>query len=223
MSSSHQRTPTTAENFFEEGVEWAHGGPRELEGESLKRYHKGCTDSGGIFLCRSTPDQIRYAAAYAQSKEGLYRVAVNITSDEVFNLMNQEHIDRVAEIETDDAIGDDFLQTAFSTARDGAVDWSAVDEGVLREAGFKAIILSERPAGMVGDEPIYSLAVFDAKDVAVLGRHSPETMIQISSAAMRYAQERDLSDERALRSAVTEPGEGRGMATALSHGIDYLD
>lgn len=161
-------------NFFEEDATWLHGGPAELEGGQLKRGGKKGWDSGAIFLSKDAPEQRKYAAGYGAG--GMYRVKVDLKPDEIFDYANPEHIDRVADIELPDGEnGYDFLRTAESSARFGAIDWTAIDEDVLGAAGFKAAILAERPKGFGNfKEDIYSLAVFNPERVKIVGKLSPE-------------------------------------------------
>lgn len=197
MPTAPAEPALTPDNFYAAGVEWAHGGPERLEGGQLRRYGKGGADACGIFLTRSEPEQLRYAAGFSQG--GLYRVKVSLAPDEVFNLNNPDHCDRVAEVETEDGIGQDFLRAACGEGgnRHGALDWAVVDANVLVAAGFRAAILVERPPGVLGTEVIYSLAVFDENAASVVGRYQPHEIAEIRASAHRYMHESEVAESAA--------------------------
>ena len=155
---------------YSKGGTWYHGGPVELEGGRLKHGGKSGSDSGGIFLTDDSDEGKRYAAGYGRA---LYRMPLDLDPEEVFNLSDPDHRERVRPVETEDGNGEDFLMNAETSVREGSLDWSAVDPDVLMAAGFKAAILMERPAGFLGVNPVRSLAVFDADAIG-----SPELVPQ---------------------------------------------
>ena len=206
------KTALSADNFYVEGADWAHGGPEDLEGGQLRRFAKGQSDSGGIFLTRATPGQIRYAASYCRSVRGLHRVKVDLKKDEVFDYSNPEHIARVEPIVTESGVGSDFLMSAATSNRFGAVDWAVVDEEVLVAAGFRAAIAAERPPGVLGDEPVFSLGVFDPAVLRVVGKFPAPVVAQLWADSSSYALGPKVKSRRVARKPVPA---AQALGTAL--------
>lgn len=156
----------TAERFYDSQSLWLHGSRAEFS--QFKLRGRSGWDAGGIFLVKDTLAQGAYAKTYG---EIIYRCRVNLAPDEVFELPVQDHVDRAAEIATEDAIGNDFLRSAFESQRYGHVDWAVLDQEVLELAGFKGCVLAERPKGFNNfTEDILSLCVFDPGAIEILGR-----------------------------------------------------
>lgn len=199
-------SPRPPASRYSEGAEWAHGGPDILEGGGLRRYAKTGADSGGIFLTRASPGQLPYAVTYAKS--GLYRVCVDLRSDEVFDLHNEEHLDRIAPVVTNDGTGVDMLQSAFSCGCTDALDWAVIDEDVLRAAGFRGAMLIERPPGVVSDEAIFSLVVFDPDAVRVTGKYAEREVRHLRENVARFIERRDGMDRGCLSRSEEDIGFG---------------
>ena len=156
----------SAVRFYDPQALWLHGSSAEFT--QFKLGGKGGWDAGGIFLVKDTQAQEAYARSYG---EKLYRCRVKLQPDQVFELMIPEHVERVLEVETDDAIGRDFMRSAEEGQRYGHVDWATLDQEVLELAGFKGCILAERPKGFSNfTEDILSLCVFDPSAIDIVGR-----------------------------------------------------
>jgi hypothetical protein len=162
---------------YEEGGWWYHSTDNDLIGGKLERYAGGTdSDMGGIFLSDDSPEGKRYSSGYGQN---MYRVNVGLNNDEVFNLGNAKHRERVKRIELDDAMGVDFLREARDSEREGTLDWTAIDPDLLEAAGFKGAILYERPAGMYGENAVRSLVVFKSDSLSELDRLPEKEAAQI--------------------------------------------
>lgn len=185
---------------YQRGGLWYHGGPVELVGGRLKHGGKSGSDSGGIFLTDDSDEGKRYAAGYGRA---LYRVILDLDEDEVFNLSNPAHRERVRPVELEDGNGEDFLQNAETSAREGSLDWSAVDSEVLQAAGFKAAILMERPAGFLGENPVRSVAVFSADAIGTPELVPKDEYEAIQRDAMEASQRWESSASFSLGSVNT--------------------
>lgn len=166
--------------YFDRNSYWLHGGPAELRGERLTRYGRvGSSDAGALFFVKNTPEQSLYAATYA--RPAIWRAVIDLKEDDVFDISNFEHRERVLAIDTEDFVGADMLLSADRAGCDIGLDWACIDEDVLIAAGFKAAICRERPQGIVSNEMILSLAVFDDKYVVTLDRMPDDVVNELKA------------------------------------------
>lgn len=161
------------EGYYDPSAIYLHGGPKALEGDALKRYGKMGSDMGGLFFSKDTPNDRRYAVSYTfhhQDGGTVYKVRIKLSPDQVFDLTNRKHRQRLQAV-----LSPEEWNYILESARGGQMDWAVVDEDQLGEAGFKGVILAERPPNFAGNaDYIYSVAVFDANVVEIVGQLSPD-------------------------------------------------
>lgn len=171
-----------AKPFFDPSATYLHGGPPVLVGGALKRYGKNGGDMGGLFFTKDSPEGRAYAVSYTFGKNGVvYKVKINLAVDDVFDLQNLKHRRKLQA-----AVSPEEWSYLLDSQRGGQLDWAVVDEDQLGEAGFKGTILAERPPGVVSENFVYSVAVFDAAVVRITGQLSPDEVHAISTSMARY-------------------------------------
>ncbi len=205
----------TPNGSYEKGGSWYHSTDANLDGKRLERWADGGSDMGGIFLSDDSLEGKRYSLNYGRNT---YKTQINLESDEVFNLGNHEHRERVEGVELFDAVGTDFIRTALNSERDGTLDWSVVEPELLEAAGFKAAILFERPAGEFGAQPVRSIAVFDADSIGDLERVSDKSRDEISFSPGDARMLSDLSENVMRRVRAPE-----ARAVVFEQLVDRID
>lgn len=156
-------------SHFDPFANYLHGGPSTLDGDALKRHGNKGHDMGGLFFVMDSPEGRKLATMYASSKYGddgaIYFVRINLSVDEVLDLTNEKHQKRLKS-----ELSPQEYQYIIDSSRGGQMDWSVVDDELLEDLGFKGAILAERPEGE--SQYVYSVAVFNASDVEVVGQKS---------------------------------------------------
>jgi hypothetical protein len=171
-----------AKPFFDPAATYLHGGPPVLDGGALKRYGKNGGDMGGLFFTKNSPEGRAYAVSYTFGKNGVvYKVKIDLPVDAVFDLQNAKHRHKLQA-----AVSPEEWSYLVDSQRGGQLDWAVVDEDQLGEAGFKGAILAERPPGVVSENFVYSVAVFDAAVVRIIGQMSPEEVQAVAASIARY-------------------------------------
>lgn len=162
---------------FDPSATYLHGGPETLAGGKLKRYGRDDSDMGALFFAEDTPEGRAYAAGYAVTKERgtVWKVRINLTPNEVYDHGNPSHRVRLKR-----AVGRE-MWADMTQGASGQLDWTAVDDELMAEAGFAGALLQERPPGFLGTNSVRSVAVFDASRVEIIGKMTPEEL----KAAMR--------------------------------------
>lgn len=158
-------------SYFDPSAEYAHYSNAEFA--AFRRGGRSGQGAGALFFVRADdPAAMRYARLYGRRE---YRVRLDLSRDQVFDLSNPQHVERVRAVTSDMTeegdTGEDFLRSAVMHA--SGLDWATINGDVLRAAGFEAAVVGERPAGThdpEADSPyphdIRSLAVFDPKVIA---------------------------------------------------------
>lgn len=171
----------TTGSFYDPTATWLHGGPLTLEGGALKRYGKSHSDMGALFFCKDIPVGRWYAATYAKGR--VWTVRLSATADTVLDITNPRHRIRLQRGLSRPEY-DNILHTRGTS---GHMDWSVVDEETLEPLGFRGCVFQERPAGMETGlppqlgmptlpEPVLSVGMFFADDVAITGFVPPDQM-----------------------------------------------
>ena len=217
------RTVAPRSRFFDPEATYVHYSDATFD--RFQRHGRKGHDQGGIFFAKDTEAQRAYASKYGRHA---YRASIHLSPDEVFELSVPEHVSRVAEVTGEQTpegdTGEDFLRVANSAPRFGHLDWTSVNDDVLRAAGFRACVLAERPEGVDGyTEDILSLCVFDQKAIEIVGRSIGEALPR-SGTYMDYGHDGGaelwfVKDGR----VVYEPSdsEDRGEVRHMDYEVDY--
>ena len=163
-----------ARRGYDPSATWLHGGPDRLEGGTLKRYMRHGSDMGALFFSPDTPTGRQYAMWHAAAAwpPAIYRVQVDLPADRVFDFGRAGHRARLAKV-----LSGEEQEAVFAQARrSGQLEWAHLDEDPLREAGFDGALLFERAAGVVSEDAVVSLAVFDPRHVRITGRFTREEL-----------------------------------------------
>jgi len=166
---------------FHHDREYLHGGPAQLEGGRLRRYGRSRHDAGALFFAENTREGRLYAARYAfalQVPPAVWRVRIHLTTSQVFDFARGDHRYRLAHVMSPYA----WQSISASAYETGQLDWAYVDEEQMREADFLGALLLERSAGHLGRRAVYSVAVFDAANVEIVGRLDDATMAGLARA-----------------------------------------
>lgn len=167
-----------ASHYFDPNAIYLHGGPAKLNGNVLKRYMKSGGDMGGLFFVKDTPNDRKYAITYTyhHQESAVYKVRINLTQDQVFDLSNSRHLAQLRKTFNKSEV-DWFIESS----RGGALDWAAMpDEDQMMEIGFRGMVLVERPPNFDGNSDyIYSICIFDANDCQIVGKLSDEEIRKI--------------------------------------------
>jgi len=161
--------------------EYLHGGPALLEGGRLRRYGRSRHDAGALFFSENTHEGQLYAARYAFAlpvPSAVWRVRIHLTASQVFDFAKKTHRDRLARTMSPYA-WQSISAGAHETAQ---LDWAYVDEDQMLEAGFRGSLLLERSPGHLGARAVYSVAVWDADDVEIVGRLEDATLAGLARA-----------------------------------------
>lgn len=145
-----------------------HGGPDPLVGDSFKRHSRGGHDMGALFFSKYNKAGIKYSMGYAISRSprswALYLVKLNIPKEKIFNFNNIQHR-RIAK----SCLSYEEYQGWLNSIGDsGHLDWSEVDEELFEDMGFRAAFFQERAAGVVSEDSIISIGVFNPSDVQIV-------------------------------------------------------
>ena len=174
----------TSRRFYDPTAVWLHGGPINLEGDTLKRYGKSHSDMGALFFCKDVPVGRWYTATYAGNKGMVWRVSLSAPVNTILDFTNAKHRNilqkNISQQEYQNMI--DTLSTS------GHLDWTLADEEMLEPLGFRGVVFQERPKGMITGLPtqqfqtlpeaVLSVGIFNATDVHMLGSITPEEIWQ---------------------------------------------
>lgn len=158
----------TSDNIFDPNATYLHGGPKTLKDNKLKRYGNHNSDMGALFFVKDTINGRKYAVTYAlrhlnNSNGTVYKVKINLPIDKIYNHQNIKHRNILKT-----TVGKQTWESYLNSSSDGQLDWTAVDDEVMNDAGFEGAIFRERLAD--NSEPIYSIGVFDEKYIEIIGQ-----------------------------------------------------
>lgn len=167
---------------------YLHGGPALLEGGRLRRYGRGHSDAGALFFSEDTREGRLYAArhAFAVAPSAVWVVRIHLTTSQVFDFGKKDHRERLARVMSPF----EWASISASAHETGQLDWAYVDEEQMRAAGFLGALLLERSAGHLGARAVYSVAVFDADVVEIVGQLDGATMHGLARALAAHEQRR---------------------------------
>jgi hypothetical protein len=147
---------------------YLHGGPSELKGGAFMRHGFKGQDMGALFFIEESKTGYKYALGYAISKykdAGIWRVKINLSTNEVFDFTNRKHHEYAKE-NLNPAQFESWVKSAGAS---GHLDWPQIDEELMEEWGFKAVLLHERSAGFNNfDKHAISIAIFDPKHIEIV-------------------------------------------------------
>lgn len=157
---------------FDPTATYLHGGPEMLVGGKLKRYGRDDSDMGALFFAEDTPEGRAYAAGYAVTKDrgAVWKVRINLSPNDVYDHSNPSHRVRLTR-----AVGPE-MWADMTQGASGQLDWTAVDDELMAEAGFAGALLQERPPGFMGANAVRSVAVFDASHVEIIEKMTREEL-----------------------------------------------
>ncbi|MBK6942490.1 MAG: hypothetical protein IPH13_20130 [Planctomycetes bacterium] len=177
----------TSSSYYDPNVEYAHFSNADFD--ALRRHGKHGRDAGALFLVRADDEAaVQYASLYGKTE---YRARVHLSPDQVFDLSNPTHVERVLAVAGDMTeegdTGEDFLRGAKHHA--SGLDWATINGDVLMAAGFAAAVVGERPAGahnpVTGQgytHDVRSLAVFDPSVLALQSRKRVNEVLDVAGA-----------------------------------------
>lgn len=146
---------------------YLHGGPSKLDGGKFKRGGRKGHDMGALFFIEESDAGYTYALGYAMARgsdTGIYRVNINLPSDQIFDFSNRKHKQFAKEFLSDQ----EYQSWENSKGDTGHIDWAVIDEEIIEEMGFKGIIIHERNSGQISKSSITSVAIFDPAYVNII-------------------------------------------------------
>jgi len=157
---------------------YLHGGPAQLDGGNLKRGGRKGHDMGALFFVPENEDGYKHAIGYAISRSprdwAVYRVRLNAPDNKIFNFTNPRH-KKIAQQHSPSQ----YQSWEQSKGTSGHLDWTAVDEELLEEWGFKGAIFHERSKDVVNsNQDIISIGIFDPNDASIISRLTKQDIIE---------------------------------------------
>lgn len=177
--------------YYREGADWLHGGPSALRSGRFERRGRRGKDMGGLYFVRGdVPGAWRVALAYTfrYAEGAVWRCRIDLSHDEVFDLTNRRHQERLSEImapEDVTALRDYAQGGHLPWAR--SEGWQAEVERMLTSLGFKGSVMQERGGGATGaGTPHVSLCVFDPSVVRVIERTARKDGLAVHGASTAF-------------------------------------